>query len=153
MSPKRPDEPDNKSEGRSSLFPEGWRKAVSAGANALFTSEEGGKGPLGDLRLPKEAVAFLFQQSERGRQDLMRMATREVRRVLRSVDLRRELRKSLLGIKMRVRADITFEEDLPRVRVKTAIVRKTKAHQSTPDAATQSPAKKDALAQPPTAKP
>lgn len=99
-----------RAEGAKSLLTDGLRKAIQSGANALFTSEEGGKKPLGELRLPKEAMQFIYQQAERGRKDLFRSARQEMRRMLSSMDMRGELRRALVGLKVQVKAEITITE-------------------------------------------
>ncbi len=104
-------------EGAKSLLPEGLRKAIQSGANALFTGDEGGKKSLGELRLPKEAMQFLYHQAERGRKDLFRSARHEMRRVMSSMDMRGELRRALVGLRVQVKAEITFEDKETQVAV------------------------------------
>ena len=108
-------------EGPKGILQEGLRKAIASGANALFASEEGGKKPLGELRLPKEAIQFLYHQAERGRKDLFRAARSEMRRVLGTMDVRGELRRALVGLKVRVHAEVTFEEADTKVAVQSAV--------------------------------
>ena len=43
---------------------------VVAGMTALFVTEEGIRGALGEMRLPKEALAYLAQQTDKTRREL-----------------------------------------------------------------------------------
>ena len=113
--------PKRRGEGPKGILQEGLRKAIQSGASALFASEEGSKKPLGELRLPKEAIQFLYHQAERGRKDLFRAARSELRRVLGTMDMRGELRRALVGIKVRVNAEVTFEEADTQVTVHSAV--------------------------------
>ena len=136
--------------GRSGIFPDAWRRAIASGANALFTTEEGGpRGPLGDLRLPKEVIQFILSQTDRTRRDVGRIAAKELHRLLRNVDLGGELRRSLLGIRVRVRAEVTFEETGPRLQVHSDVVPRQGRHQgATPPAQSGSPVAPTAPTQP-----
>lgn len=119
------DESSARPSGRAGLFGETWRRAIASGANVLFNTEEGGgRGPLGDLRLPKEAIQFLLSQTDRTRRDVGRIAGKELRRLLRNVDLGGELRRTLLGIRVRLRAEVSFEEAGPKLRVRSQVVPK-----------------------------
>lgn len=137
-------------EGAKGLLTEGLRKALQSGANALFTSDEGGKKPLGELRLPKEAMQFLASQAERGRRDLFRSARQEMRRVMASMDMRGELRRALVGLRLQVKAEITITEDDTQVQVTEQSLGKASKQPDAPgqdalsDAATARPAPRHA---------
>lgn len=140
--PHHTEDPNQKKrgDGAKGLLPEGLRKALQSGAAALFASDEGGKRPLGELRLPKEAMQFLYQQAERGRKDLFRMATREMRRVLNTMDMPGELRRALVGVKLKVKAEISFEESETSTSMRTAVTQATRTGEpSAEGAATEDP--------------
>jgi hypothetical protein len=118
--PQDPNAAKRRGDSPKGILQEGLRKAIQSGANALFASEDG-KKPLGELRLPKEAIQFLYQQAERGRKDLFRAARGELRRMLGNMDMRGELRRALVGLKVRVHAEVTFEDADTKVAVQSAV--------------------------------
>lgn len=95
-------------DGRASLLPESIRKALVSGISALFMTEEGIRNMLADMRLPKDAMAYLVQQTERTRKELFRVISTELKGFLKSADLTRELRNALRGTKVQVRAEVRF---------------------------------------------
>jgi len=106
--PYRPD-PDD-SEGRG-LFPKSLHKALVTGVSAVLMTEEGIRNALGDLRLPKEAINYVIQQTERSRRDLFQAVTGEVKGFLSSADITGSVRKALTGMRVDVRAQIRFIDD------------------------------------------
>ncbi|MEK7706228.1 MAG: hypothetical protein AAB426_14810 [Myxococcota bacterium] len=111
MSTEENEEEEEGSESaRSGILPDGLRKVLVTGLSAVFMTEEGIRGVLGDMRLPKDAMAYLAQQAERTRRELYRAVTQELQRFFESVDLTQELRKALRGMKLEVRAEVRFSD-------------------------------------------
>ncbi len=100
------DEPEREEKGPG--LSDSLRKAVVSGVSALFMTEEGIRGALSDLRLPKEALSYLAQQTDRTRKELFGAVTNEVKGFLQGVDLGGALRKALTGLKLQVKAEIRF---------------------------------------------
>lgn len=116
------DENDDEEEGGKGLS-ESIRRAVASGVSALFMTEEGIRNALSDMRLPKEALAYVVQQTDKTRRELFRAVTDEIKGFLKGIDLNREVRKALLGLKMQVNAEVRFVENgPPQVDVHTKIV-------------------------------
>ena len=84
------------------------KRAVLTGVGALFMTEEGIRNAVGDLKLPKDVLAFLLSQADRTRGDVARVVTAEVRRFLESETLQRQVWKILTGITLEVNATIAL---------------------------------------------
>lgn len=93
----------------SGFVPDIVRRAVLTGVGALFMTEEGIRKSVGDLRLPKDALAFLMSQAERTRAEVARVVTQEVRRFLESETLRREISKLFTGVTLEVNATLQLK--------------------------------------------
>ncbi len=104
---------------------EGIRKALLYGANAVFTSEDGLKNMVTDLKLPKEAVSFLLTQTDKGRREILDSVSGEVKRFLENVDIAGVFRKSLSGLTLEVKSEIKFRENDVEVE-NTTVTRKPK---------------------------
>lgn len=115
------DERDEEAGGRSGLLPESLRKLLVTGISAVFMTEEGIRSALSDLRLPKEVIAYLVQQTDRSRRELFRGISSELKGFLNRIDLPGELRKALTGLKVEVNAEIRFlQDDEVETRVETS---------------------------------
>jgi hypothetical protein len=93
----------------SGLVPDVVRRAVLTGVGALFMTEEGIRNAVGDLKLPKDALAFLASQAEKSRTEVARVVTQEVRRFLEGETLQRELWKLLTSVTLEVNASIQLK--------------------------------------------
>lgn len=117
------EEADEKGKG---FVPDFVRRMAWAGLGAVFMSEEGIRRLAGQLKLPKEALGFLLQQAEKTKDEIGRVVSDEVRKVLQSDRVRDELLKMIAGMTIEVRAEVKLVPDrvkdqapslLPRVRV------------------------------------
>jgi hypothetical protein len=93
----------------SGIVPDIVRRAVLTGVGALFMTEEGIRNLVGDMKMPKDALAFLIAQAEKTRSEVARVVTHEVRRFLESDMLRREIWKLLTGVTLEVNATIQLK--------------------------------------------
>jgi hypothetical protein len=85
------------------------KRAVASGMGALFFTEEGIRNVVGELKLPKEMLAFLLAQADRTRAEVARVATAEVRRFLEGEKLRRELWRLLTGVTLEIHATVQIK--------------------------------------------
>src|SRR5438132_8609714 len=105
----------------SGIVPDIVRRAVLTGVGALFMTEEGIRNLVGDMKLPKDALAFLVAQADRTRGEVTRIVTQEVRRFLESETLSREIWKLLTSVTLEVNATVQLKpsgEPQIRARVK-----------------------------------
>ena len=115
----REDEPPE--EQTKGFVPEIVRRAVLTGVGALFMTEEGIRNLVGEMKLPKDALAFLVAQADKTRSDVTRIVTQEVRRFLESETLRREIWRLLTSVTLEVNATVQLKpsgEPHIRARVK-----------------------------------
>lgn len=102
-----------------SRLPDSIRKALVGGLSAVFMTEEGIRNAVSDMRLPKDAINFLAQQTERTRRELGRMVSEEVKGFLGNIDINRALRKAIAGMRVEVRAELRFVDDATGMPVKS----------------------------------
>jgi len=103
---KDDDPPEEQAKG---FVPEIVRRAVLTGVGALFMTEEGIRNLVGEMKLPKDALAFLVTQAERTRSEATRIVTHEVRRFLEGETLRREIWKLLTSVTLEVNATVQLK--------------------------------------------
>ncbi len=101
------------------FVPDIVRRAVLTGVGALFMTEEGIRNLVGEMKLPKDALAFLIAQADRTRAEATRIVTQEVRRFLESETLRREIWKLLTSVTLEVNATVQLKPSgEPQIRAK-----------------------------------
>jgi hypothetical protein len=101
------------------FVPEIVRRAVLTGVGALFMTEEGIRNLVSDMKLPKDALAFLLAQADKTRGDVTRVVTQEVRRFLESETLSREIWKLLTSVTLEVSAEVRLKPTgEPHIRTK-----------------------------------
>src|SRR5437660_11173403 len=93
----------------SGIVPDIVRRAVLTGVGALFMTEEGIRNLVGDMKLPKDALAFLLSQADKTRSEVTRVVTHEVRRFLESETMRREIWKLLTSVTLEVNAEVRLK--------------------------------------------
>ena len=106
-----PPDDDDEREGWASFVPDFVKKVAVAGMGALFMTEDGIRGLAGQLKLPKEVLAFILSQAEKTKDDLGRVVSEELRRFLQSEKLREEFLKLLSGMTLEVKAEIRLVPD------------------------------------------
>ena len=87
------------------------RRAVVSGLSALVMTEEGIRGALSEMRLPKDAMSYLTQQAERSRKELFRAVSEELKRFLIGIDVTQAVKKALTGMKVEVKAEVRFIDE------------------------------------------
>lgn len=141
-----PEDPlDEDGDEKKGFVPDFVRRMAWAGLGAVFMSEEGVRRLAGQLKLPKEALGFLLQQAEKSKDEIGRVVSDEVRKLLQSERLRDELLKMIAGMTIEVRAEIKLVPDrvkgeaaslLPKVKVsdlKTSYKKKDKDGEHGPE--------------------
>lgn len=100
-----------------------FRKALLAGVGAVFMTEEGIRKTVTELKLPKEAFAYLAGQAERTRTEASRILRKEVRRFLNSENFKQQLASLVSGLTLEVKAEIRLKPDsaTPDVKAKMRV--------------------------------
>lgn len=88
------------------LMPDAMKRAVVGSLGSIFMSEDGLKQQLTELRLPKEIVSFILQQSNNTKREFMRIVAREIREFLEHTDFYDELRKILTSLSFEIRTEV-----------------------------------------------
>src|SRR5207248_8011000 len=115
----------------SGIVPDIVRRAVLTGVGALFMTEEGIRNLVGDMKMPKDALAFLVGQADKTRTEVARVVTQEVRRFLESETLRREIWKVLTGVTLEVNATIQLKPSgEPGIKAKVRTKKKTEEEEN-----------------------
>ncbi len=127
--PEFPDDlPPDEARKLSGLVPDIVRRAVLTGVGALFMTEEGIRNAVTEMKLPKDALAFLLSQADKSRAEVARVVTQEVRRFLESDTLRREMWKLLTSVTLEVNASIQLKPSgEPGIRAKVRTRKKEPA--------------------------
>lgn len=108
------------------FVPDFVRRMAWAGLGAVFMSEEGIRRLAGQLKLPKEVLGTLLHQAEKTKEELGRVVSDEVRKLLQSDRIRDELLKMIAGMTIEIRAEVKLVPDrvkgeapslLPQVKV------------------------------------
>src|SRR5436309_12255197 len=103
----------------SGIDPDIVRRAVLTGVGALFMTEEGIRNLVSDMKLPKDALAFLLSQADKTRAEVTRVVSQEVRRFLESETLRREIWKLLTSVTLEVNAEVRLKPTgAPHIKAK-----------------------------------
>jgi len=92
------------------------KRAVLAGIGAVFMTEEGVRGFLGDLKLPKQTAQFVLNHVAKTKEDLFRVVTSEIRGFLESTQLSEELKKVLTSISLEISTKVRFIDEKNRLR-------------------------------------
>lgn len=103
------DDQDDERGEKTGILPDLLRKAVFTGMGALFMTEEGIRNAAGQVKLPKDVLAFLLTQADKTRGEVVRVVTHEMRRFLESETLRREVWKILTGVTLEVNATVRLK--------------------------------------------
>jgi len=120
------DPPDSPTEGPPAAGTVGFvadvvRKAVLTGVGALFLTEEGARKLAREWKLPKELAAYLVQQAQGAKDEVLRMLGQETRRFLESETFRRELVRLLGSMTVEVQAEIRLKQAAPGRRPRTRV--------------------------------
>jgi hypothetical protein len=87
------------------------RRVAWAGLGAVFMGEEGLRRLAGQLKLPKEVLSFMLTQADKTKDEIGRIVTEEVRKLLQSDRLRDEVLKMIASMTIEVRAEVKLVPD------------------------------------------
>lgn len=140
-----PLEPGDEEEGgKPGVLQESLRRVLIGGASALLTTEEGIRSLIAERRLPKEALSALLSHTDKTRRDLGKLWGGELRSALGRIDIARELRRALSGLRFDVQGSIRIVDESASATGKAGPAEPEAA------AAAASRDKDDATAPPPT---
>lgn len=83
-------------------------RAVESGASKVAEAPENLKHFVGDMKLPKEVLHYLYQQIDDTKLGLYRVAAKEIRDVLAQTQFAEELTKVLTKLSFEIKTEIRF---------------------------------------------
>ena len=125
------DKKDEQSRWRSKIegaVPDIVKRTLSVGVSGFLLSEDGIKGLVSDLKLPKDVVTFLLAQSEKTRQEIARIFAEEVREYLENNDVAEIARDFVedMNVEITTTVKFTYEDDKLKADIKPKIRKKKK---------------------------
>lgn len=91
-----------------SVIPDLLKRAVELGVEKATEAPDSLKSFVGDLKLPKEIVQFLFSQIDETKNGLFRVVAKEMRDFLEHTNFAGELQKILTTVQFEVNTTIRF---------------------------------------------
>ena len=98
------------------LVPEIIKRIVETGYEKITEGPENVRKAVGDLKLPKEALALIFAHMDESKNGLYRAVAREVRDFLESTNLAEELTRALTSLSFEIKTEIRFTPNESRSR-------------------------------------
>jgi hypothetical protein len=103
------EDPDMLIKAIDTLMPDILKKAVLISIGGVLLTEETIRKILGELKISKEIVSIIVQQSNKAKDEIVRVLSGEFRTIFRSVNLKNEINKMLKDLKVRVQMEVDFE--------------------------------------------
>src|SRR5476649_2234805 len=88
------------------LLLEAVKKLFSVGVGAAFLTEESIRSYLADLKLPKDALNFILQSANKGKEELVNRVGKEIGGLLKHTDFVNEVSKFAANHKFKISAEI-----------------------------------------------
>jgi len=84
------------------------RKVFLTGLGAVFMTEESIRNVLSEMKLPKEAVGYVFDQAKKQKDDLIFAVAGEVSKFFSKINVHEEIQKALSALQVHVDARLSF---------------------------------------------
>jgi hypothetical protein len=91
------------------LMPDVLKKAVLISIGGILLTEETIRKILGELKISKEIVSVIVQQSNKAKDEIVRILSGEFRALLQNVNVKNEIKNMLKDFKVRVQMEVDFE--------------------------------------------
>jgi hypothetical protein len=104
-----PDDPDLLIKAIDALMPDVVKKAVLISIGGILLTEETIRKILSELKISKEIVTAFVQQSNKAKDEVVRILSSEFRTLLQSVNVKKEIKNMLKDLKVRVQMEVDFE--------------------------------------------
>ncbi len=86
----------------------GLERGIEAGLGTISKSESAVREIVGDAKLPKEILHYVFSQIDETKNALVRVVAREVRDFLEATDLATEMQKALTSLSFEIKTEVRF---------------------------------------------
>ncbi|HLB58479.1 MAG TPA: hypothetical protein VJL87_00145 [Bdellovibrionota bacterium] len=100
---------DKTSEAQPGIIADMMRKIALTSLGAIFMTEETIRQTLGDMKLPKELLSKVLSNANKGKEELMKAFSKEVKTFLSNFNLQEEVEKFLETHDMKIEAKISFK--------------------------------------------
>ena len=143
-------EHDDEQEGRrlgsrlDAFVPDVMKRAFYTGLGAVFLTEDGVRRQMSEMKLPKEVVSYVVNQSNKSKEELFDAIAREIAKVFAGTEPDELLRNAFTGIKVKMNIELEFaqageeseDEEVgvkkpSKVRFRTETSAKTRGHTAT----------------------
>jgi hypothetical protein len=118
------------------LMPEILKKALLISIGGVLLTEEAIRKILGELRLSKEIVSSVILQSNKAKDEIVRIMSKEIRSLITKANIDQEIRRILHDVKVRIQMEIDFESKRPgesSISIHPKIRKKTKKEPESAD--------------------
>ena len=82
------------------------RRALTTGIGSVFLSEESLRSQLAEMKLPKEAMAYVVSQADRTKKDIVNAIARETREFLSRLEVDKVLSRAMVGTTVEIQTRI-----------------------------------------------
>jgi hypothetical protein len=107
-SEREPDDADVDRGRLERIVPEIVKRILEAGIEKISEGPENVRKVVGELKLPKEALAAVLSQLDEGKSGLYRVVAREVRDFLERTNFADELTRALTALSFEIRTEVRF---------------------------------------------
>ena len=114
------------------IVPEIVKRILEAGLEKISEGPENVRKVMGDLKLPKEALAAILAQLDEGKSGLYRVVAREVREVLERTNFADELVRALTAVSFEIRTSVRFVPNEAGDRATPEVRHKVNVRKSNP---------------------
>jgi len=98
----------SESEVKGGTLSEMARKIFLTGLGAVFMTEESIRNALGEMKLPKEAMGYVFDQAKKQKDDLIGAVAGEVSKFFSKINVHEEIQKALSALQVHIDARLSF---------------------------------------------
>jgi hypothetical protein len=95
-------------------------------------TEEGIRKSLGDLKIPKDAMAYLLETMRKQKDEVLGAVAQELGRFFSKVKVHEELRKALTGMSVHLDAKLTFDQGKKGIEASPKLSLKKGTHRRHP---------------------
>jgi len=91
------------------LVPEVVKKALLISIGGVLLTEEAVRKILSEMKLSKEIVSLVVQQSNRAKEEIVRAISVEISNLIKKVNIDHEVKKLLQDIKIKIQMEVDLE--------------------------------------------
>jgi hypothetical protein len=78
------------------------KKILTTGVGAALMTESGIRSAISEIQLTRQAKEYLARQAQKGKEEVVKILARELKKSLNHIDIHREIQKALDGLTLTV---------------------------------------------------